>query len=116
MFYIKRIQSDFFTLRNINGDVMSTGKDPGYSYVICCDTKRGVCGLSIGGGDINTLERLKYELKEYGVRLVVRYILKDNKNNVTNFETEQDARDVLNYMSENPNQFVRSQNWDWYDE
>lgn len=115
MFYIKRIESDFFTLRNINGDVMSTGKDPCHSHVICCDTKRGVCGLSITGG-INTLERLKYEVKHCGVRLVVRYILKDNEYSVTNFETEQDARDVLNYMLANPNQFVRSQNWDWYDE
>lgn len=111
MFYIKRFQSEQFTVRNINGDILSKGKDPDHSYIICLQWLNEECGLSFGSSYNNTLNAVKCELEMYGPLTISKYTIKYGLNNVTHFETEKDAQDVLDYMMQHPNEFIRSSLW-----
>ena len=110
MFYVKRVESEEFTVRNINGDILSQGKDPNHSYVICF---KGGENNEEYGLDFNSSGELRLALAGFSFETITVYnfLTKFGMGSVMHFETESEAHQVLDLMDKYPDKFIRSSGW-----
>ena len=110
MFYVKRVESEEFTVRNINGDILSQGKDPNHSYVICF---KGGENNEEFGLDFNSSSEFILALggHTFGTITVFNYLTKFGTGAMKHFETESEAYKAIDLMNKYPNKFIRCSNW-----
>lgn len=110
---IKKIESERFTKRNINGDILATGQDAGHAYVIGLETTIGSdVLLSIVSEDrfLNVING-KDEYPDWTFTVYLFGI--GSCKSATQFATHQEAQKAIDYIKANPNRFIREEDSLW---
>lgn len=107
MLYIKRIESDEFTKRNIFGDVVSVGNDMNHAYVVCVDDVDGnhyAISSTLLGDDVNEVIDEKETIYLYLIK-----IWDDSDYNYGDeFETRDEAQRFIDGILRCPDLFILS--------
>ena len=104
MFYIKRIESDEFTERNIFGDVVSVGNDMNHAYVVCVDDVDGNhYAISSTCNDVNEVINENETIYLYLIKI------EDDRdyNYGDEFETRDEAQRFIDGILRCPDLFIR---------
>lgn len=111
-FFVKKVNGEKFTERNILGEVLSQGQD--YSYVICVDNRVDssvpmVLSFTNEENLYKTVSGAPNAPKQHCVYLFGIGAI----DSATHFPSMQVAVSVFRYMLENPDRFVRGDDRLW---